>query len=58
MPERKNDGILSLNVKKVTNLALSLENKSDIRYIVEMPLRSEVFVGLQEKRCYSKVSPF
>ena len=30
MPERKNDGILSLNVKKVTNLALSLENKSDI----------------------------
>ena len=29
MPERKKDGILSLNVK-VTNLALSLENKSNI----------------------------
>ena len=26
--------------------------------IAEMPLRSEDFVGLQEKRCYSKVSPF
>ena len=30
MPERKNEGILSLDVNKVTNLALSLENKSDI----------------------------
>ena len=26
--------------------------------IVEMALRSEGFFGLQEKRCYSKVSPF
>ena len=30
MPGRKNDGILFLNVKKVTNLALRLENKSNI----------------------------
>ena len=29
MLERKNNGILSLNVKK-TNFALTLENKSDI----------------------------
>ena len=27
MPERKNDGILSLNVKKVTNLAHRLEKQ-------------------------------
>ena len=30
MPQRKNNGILSLNVKKVTNFALRLENKPDI----------------------------
>ena len=30
MPEGTNDGILSLNAKKVTNFALSLKNKPHV----------------------------
>ena len=50
MPERKNDGILSLNVKKVTNLALSLENKSDItvrEFIFPYAINSCVYLERQ-----------
>ena len=43
--------MVRLSLKKYEGLKSAIQ-------IAEMPFRSEVFVGLQEKRCYSKVSLF
>ena len=50
MPQHKSDGIMSLNVKKVTNFALSQENKPYIavrEFVFHYAINSYVYLKRQ-----------